>query len=190
MKEAILLLFVFVTAALAIGCGGTAEKTANANNAASGANNSTSANSVLGVDANANPASESEPPAGNIANANTRRQIVDTSGPVPPPSFKPAAEDSQIAVSMRPDGKILEVRVFKNHPQLAKVESVWDGKSEKELKFVLRNGKVISKRSDRIENLQTAPTAVLVEIAGIPPAPPPPASSSRTTKAPDKKPER
>jgi len=188
MKSTILFLVVFVTASLAIGCGGTAEKTANANKAASDVNSPASANSAGVVDANANPASESEPPAGNIANANTRRQIVDTSGPVPPPSFRPAAEDSQIAVSMRPDGKIYEVRVFKSHPQLAKVESVWDGKSEKELKFVLKNGKVIAKKSDRIQNLQTAPTAVLVEIAGIPTAPPP-AASSRTTKAPDKKPE-
>jgi hypothetical protein len=188
MKQAILLLFVFVTVSLAIACGGTAEKTASANKAA-GSNNSPAANSVVGVDPNATPASESEPPAGNIGNAaNTRRQIVDTSGPAPPPSFRPAGEDSQIAVSMRPDGKILEVRVFKSHPQLAKVESVWDGKGEKELKFVLKNGKVITKKSDRIENLQTAPTAVLVEIAGIKP-PPPPAASSRTTKAPEKKPE-
>jgi hypothetical protein len=188
MKQAILLLFVFTIASLGIGCGGTAEKTAGANKAG-GSNNSPAANSAVVVDANANPPSESEPPAGNIANANTKRPVIDTSGSVPPPSFKPAGEDSQIAVSMRPDGKILEVRVFKSHPQLARVESVWDGQGEKELKFVLKNGKVIAKKSDRIENLQTAPTAVLVEIAGIPKPPPPPATSSRTTKAPDKKPE-
>lgn len=71
---------------------------------------------------------------------------------------------------MKPDGSVYEIRVFKNHPQLKKVEALWHGVTAKTLTFKLRNGRVLERRTDQLYDLQTATTADLLIIAGLRPA--------------------
>lgn len=89
-----------------------------------------------------------------------------------PLRFQPAAEDSETAFSMNNIGQMYSIRVFRNHPQLAKVESVWVNKKDKELKIFLKDGRVLELTTDRILNLKQATTAQLLELAGIQPAQP------------------
>ena len=92
---------------------------------------------------------------------------IDPSATPVPLKFHPAGEDSQVAVTMKPDGRVYEVRVFKSHPQFAKIEATWvDGKT-KDLEIQLRDGRILKVRTDQIANLQTAPTKDLLAIAGL-----------------------
>src|SRR5688572_20714683 len=74
---------------------------------------------------------------------NRQNRVVHPSGTPEPPEFRPAAEDSEAAVTMADDGSIVEIRVFKSHPQLERVESTWIDPKEKQLKIFLKGGKVI-----------------------------------------------
>jgi len=68
---------------------------------------------------------------------------------------------------MDPQGRILEVRVFKSHPQLSKVESTWLGPKEKTLKIYLRDGKMREITTAEIANLRSASSQQLLQMAGV-----------------------
>lgn len=171
MRKGTYLLIAIVFCIGSLACGSSPERAANgANRAPPGANSEQTATGTSDqIQANNTNTS------GGIATAvNRGKPLVDhpASGPPPAPQFQPAGEDSEIAVTMKPDGSIYEIRVFKSHPQLSKVEALWNGINEKTLKFYLRNGGVVEKQTDRLNNLQTASTNLLLEIAGLEPAEP------------------
>lgn len=129
--------------------------------------------SNVSVEANAIAAAVNSAPAATPGNANApvnlKRQVVDSGGPAAPATlqFQPAPEDSEIATSMTKDGILIEVRRFKNNPQFARIEAYWLSPKEKQLKFYLRNGKVVEVKNDTIANLKTATVAELMAIAGL-----------------------
>jgi len=107
-------------------------------------------------------------PAGNIIGRNKRpiTEVPETSRPSL--QYQPAGEDSEIASTMNAAGQMYEVRVWKRHPQLVKVESLWIDPKNKQLTYMLRSGKVLKITTDRIQNLKQATTSQLLEIAGLP----------------------
>ena len=98
----------------------------------------------------------------NLAAANTP-----ASGPPPPPQYRPAPDDSVVATAMNSKGSVVETRIYKNHPNLSRVELKWVSPDDKRVKIYLRNGKVVEKKAANIDNLGTTPTSVLLQMAGI-----------------------
>ena len=116
--------------------------------------------------------------------ANTRpnkKAIVDAGGEAPPPMRSPAAENSEVATSMGKDGSFIEIRWFKNHPQLERVERTWagDGKSSA-LKIFLRGGRVVNASGDGVSQMPSHPSTGFLELAGLKaPATPQPGTGAR-----------
>ncbi len=164
MREQISLI-VTAFAVFSAACGGTAESPQT--NRASNVNTpaQVSASPVAGIPPEVNNVNAAVPPG--QANSNSRRKLVDTpaTGQKPALSFRPSGENSETAVTMNKDGQFVEIRVFRDHPQFARIEATWIGLPLKELKFTLRNGSVITARTERLQNLQMATTAELAEIA-------------------------
>lgn len=81
-----------------------------------------------------------------------------------------APDDSVISSGSR--GKeFFEVRTFKGHPTLAKVEKIMDGVTTK-YKVYLKNGKVIDAPTDQMSNYAAmAPESILSVVGAQPPAP-------------------
>ena len=102
---------------------------------------------------------------GNRANRPPRLD-ANPNGTPAPLQFRPAAEDSEIAVTMAADGRVVETRVFKSHPKLARVQAIWSKADAKTLKFTMRNGQTIEVKTNRLGNLQSATTNELLKIAG------------------------
>ena len=114
--------------------------------------------------------------------ANRRKMVpVQQTGPVPPAPMRPAPENSEIATTMNNDGMVFETRVFKGNPQLAKVEMLWLSPTNKKVTIFLKSGKKVESPGERIDNLTTVSTAVLLEIAGVKAAEPKPADDSSRT---------
>lgn len=86
-----------------------------------------------------------------------------------PIHFKPAPENSEIGVSMNRDGTISQIRLFKDHPQILKVESTTLGTDESTLRIFLRNGEVSEVKVKGIPNLQSESSAKLLALAGVKP---------------------
>ena len=84
-----------------------------------------------------------------------------------PTEPRPAPENSEASVMMNQDGSITEIRVFKNHPQIARVEATWSDPTMKNLKVYLKNGKVVTAKTDKIPNLQSVTSEVILQAAGI-----------------------
>lgn len=154
----------FILGAIGFGCSGSAK---------------TSKNSVVsnsGIVNKEQPVSSSTDTPNVAANApktdfrtriNRDRIDANPSATPLPLKFKKAAENSEAAITMNTDGSIFEVRVFKSHPQLAKVEATWLDAKEKALKFYLKNGQVLEVKTDRVADLPSTPAAQLLEIAGL-----------------------
>ncbi len=79
-------------------------------------------------------------------------------------STRPAPEDSEYAIILT--DKAIEVRTFKSHPQLLKVEKRSDGKKST-IKIYLKNGKVVEIAGDKITAIRTEPAAHILELSGI-----------------------
>lgn len=120
----------------------------------------------------------------------TRRTVVDVdkdslTGEPPAgvkPYEQPAPENSTYTSSLGTTA--LEVRTFKKHPQLAKVEKTIDGKNQT-VKVFLKNGKVIDVAPEKLPNIATAGSAAILEAAGINSAQnaaPLPAAKANSTK--------
>lgn len=76
-----------------------------------------------------------------------------------------ASDNSEITNSMNGKGQPLETRVFKKHPQLAKIERV--GLNNSEIKVYLKNGKALSFPQERAASFLTATAAEILEAVGI-----------------------
>ena len=81
-----------------------------------------------------------------------------------PLKFKPAPENSEMAVAMQPDGLIVETRVFKKHPTLARAELSY-GKGERTLKVTLRDGRSATVKADKVEALRDVTAAQILAMA-------------------------
>ncbi|HEV7701037.1 MAG TPA: hypothetical protein VGO43_12460 [Pyrinomonadaceae bacterium] len=88
-----------------------------------------------------------------------------TAGPVASLQYRAGAENSQTATTMNSAGQAIEIRVFKTHPRLARVEAVWLDEKAKILKFTFRDGRTSEVRTDKVASLVTASTQALMEIA-------------------------
>jgi len=84
-----------------------------------------------------------------------------------PPKFRDAPENSQSVTTMNNDGSIQETRIFKSHPQLAKVEATWFEPTDKTLKIYLKNGTVVDAKTTNAASLQSVSSAEIMEVAGI-----------------------
>jgi len=92
-------------------------------------------------------------------------------GATPPPlTYRPAPENSRIAVTMEADGSVLEVRIFDGHSQLVRVEARPQPSAPTQFRIFLKNGRTVRAESSRILNLQTVPSGDLLALAGIKPA--------------------
>jgi hypothetical protein len=81
-----------------------------------------------------------------------------------PLQFKPAPENSEMAVTMQSDGLIVETRVFKNHPTLARAELSY-GKGDRSLKVTLRDGRTATVNAEKVEALQDLKAAQIIAMA-------------------------
>ena len=101
-----------------------------------------------------------------LLNRKRRPGLDGDAGPEVPLDFRPGAENSETATTMNAQGQPVEVRVFKDHPQLSRAEAVWLGANGKLLRITLRDGTTVEVKTDRIANLSSAPSDLLVELAG------------------------
>jgi hypothetical protein len=84
-----------------------------------------------------------------------------------PPTMSPAPENSEGMITMLPDGTINEVRVFRSHPKISRVDTYFTRPGMKRVKIVLRDGRVVELETDRIDNLLSISSGELLQIAGI-----------------------
>ena len=164
MTETIILLII-LAAALGSACSGGTETAKNINSTASNGNIVTNRAAAPAAQTN------SAMPPSNAPGVNTsgqKRLVNEPAAPDRPPSqFSEAPEDSTLTSTMNPKGQVLEIRVFRSHPQLAKVEATWISPQQKSVKFFLRNGRTGEVTTDKLQDLKTASIAELLEMAGI-----------------------
>lgn len=89
------------------------------------------------------------------------------SGPLPEPQFRPARDNSMVSTTMNSEGDVVETRIFKNNPQISKVEMKWVGPKNSALKIFLKDGRVVEARGGNIENLGATPVATLLQMASV-----------------------
>ncbi|MFL6374681.1 MAG: hypothetical protein ACJ73D_08460 [Pyrinomonadaceae bacterium] len=152
--------------------GGCSSNTPDVGNASagsrSGSSNSVAAGNAVVANAGVNGGTMT---AANRFDPIKNRRV--TSPGVAPPSnapleFRPGAENSETATTMNEQGQPLEVRVFKDNPQITKVEAVWLDAKKKLLRITLRNGSTVEVTTDQIADLASAPSRQLVELVGGP----------------------
>jgi hypothetical protein len=78
---------------------------------------------------------------------------------------RPAPDNSTFTSYLTDAG--FEVRTFKDHPQLKKVEKKTTNDGSVSIKVYLRNGKVIDLPGQAIPNLSTAPAILIMDAAGL-----------------------
>lgn len=81
-----------------------------------------------------------------------------------PLKFTTAPENSEMAVAMQPGGLIVETRVFKNHPTLARAELSY-GKGDRTLKVTLRDGRTVAVNANKVEALRDIKAAQIIAMA-------------------------
>ena len=80
---------------------------------------------------------------------------------------RPAPENSEFKSEMTNEGFPIEIRTFKNHPQLVKVERVWKPNKDKILKIYLKSGKLVEVPGNDFDDFNTASTARILVAAGV-----------------------
>jgi hypothetical protein len=88
---------------------------------------------------------------------------------------RPAPDNSTFTSYLTDAG--YEIRTFKDHPQLKKVEKKTTNDGTVSIKVYLRNGKVIDLPGQAIPNLSGAPAILIMDAAGLPSSPPTTAAS-------------
>ncbi len=163
MKISSLLLYLLLVGVASVGCF-TASETGNEQAVA----NERAPVEAISQNA-AMPVPDQAPPAGGLAERVNRlkpREVPASGTPVPL-VFTDAGENSQTASTMDSDGSVREIRVFRSHPVLSKVELIWLTPRDKVLKVTLKDGKTVETQTDRIENLKQATAATILSVAGI-----------------------
>ncbi|MEQ1603603.1 MAG: hypothetical protein ABL999_01920 [Pyrinomonadaceae bacterium] len=107
-----------------------------------------------------------------IASNNPRKNRKDRPDENPsatpaPAEFRAAPENSEVSVMMNTDGSITEIRIFKDHPQISKAEATWSDPASKTLKVYLKNGKVLTAKTDKIPNLNSVASDVILQAVGV-----------------------
>lgn len=138
------------------------------------------------ADANAASTASSEPldsPANAMGGRLDRLKKSGEAGPqldasvVALKNARPAPDNSTFAAYLTDAG--YEIRTFKNHPQLLKVEKKITSDGKQTLKVFLRGGKVVELPGQKINPLATAPASFILQMAEVqdqpqsPPAGPP-----------------
>ena len=120
---------------------------------------------------NANlPISPATPANGNMsfaerrAEAMRRKMSVIHPGSQEPLDFRPAGENSEIATTMNPEGRPVEVRVFKSDTNIARVESTWLDAHNRSLKFTLKDGSSVEVKTDKINSIADVTAAQLAAL--------------------------
>ncbi|MBK8466956.1 MAG: hypothetical protein IPL32_14125 [Chloracidobacterium sp.] len=133
MKQAFFLFVIFIAVSLSSGCSG---------------------NSEVGGQTNTQNATSSSIAAPAVGQSNTITSPAPGAGR-PVLKFVPSPEDSQIAQATQ-NGKLYEVRIWKKHPKLLKVESTTIDEKNRSLSIVLRSAQVVNITTDRIPNVKLA----------------------------------
>jgi hypothetical protein len=165
-----IVLFLILAVGLSVGCGSAEEKP------------SASANASNQPAVNSTDAANQQAAVGPQNSA--KRTIVDVDKDSitsePPPGAKnyeqQAPEDSTYTSSLGTTA--LEVRTFKKHPQIARVEKTIDGKNQT-VKVFLKNGKVIDIEPEKLPNIATVGSAAILDAAGLKSAQISPPSSAK-----------
>jgi len=76
-----------------------------------------------------------------------------------------APDDSEIRNTMNAKGLPLEIRQFKNHPILVKIERT--DTNNRDVKVYLRNGKVVKLPESQANDFSTAPASEIVKAIGL-----------------------
>ncbi|HMQ02727.1 MAG TPA: hypothetical protein PKD26_02265 [Pyrinomonadaceae bacterium] len=100
-------------------------------------------------------------------------------------SARPAPENSEFSFALLED--LIERRVFKSHPQIAKAEKVTSG-TTKRLTVWLRDGRVLEASGDKVEGLSTASSAMILQAVGVESRQGQPTQTSKPQKEPARKP--
>lgn len=90
-----------------------------------------------------------------------------SSEPLPEPQFRPARDNSMVSTTMNSKGDVVETRIFKNNPQISKVEMNWVGPKNSVLKIFLKDGRVVDAKGGNIKNLGATPVATLLQLASV-----------------------
>lgn len=99
---------------------------------------------------------------------NKKPREIHPPGPASVPSEpRSAPEDSEMSAMMNEDGSITEIRVFKSHPQIARVEATFLDPRSKKVKVLLRNGQVREATTDKIPQLNEAKTDQILSVIGV-----------------------
>jgi len=94
-----------------------------------------------------------------------------------PYGTRTAPDDSVVSTNSRGQD-FVETRTFKNHPTLAKVEKIMDGKTTN-YKVFLKNGKVVDAPADKMSNFAAMSPVTILAAIGIEPSVPAAANTSR-----------
>ena len=175
---------IFMISACSSSTDGTAKTKSGANSDVTNVNANTVAvanGTTVGMpqpgDANAAPVATSDE-LGSAANKmDGRIQAMRNQGSTGPhvdpekvalQNAQPAPDNSTFTSYLTDAG--YEIRTFKSHPQLLKVEKKTVADGSQSLKIFLRDGRVIEMPGQRITVLATATAAYILETAGIKPA--------------------
>ncbi len=166
---------VILSASFAACTSGTSTETANANIAAN--SNPTLTNSVP-TDANTNPTLQNVPVQNNAANspipgipvpANANIKISNndpTKTLKPQMPSNPAPDNSEVTSSL--GATLVEIRTFKNHPLVSKVEVTGEpGKDDKKVKIYLKNGQVKEVPYNKDVDLMKISGNEIAKLAGL-----------------------
>lgn len=93
-----------------------------------------------------------------------REMAKNQTGPKPTPMRFDAPENSYITQELTDVAK--EVRVFRDHPQLARIERIHSPKGVT-MKVYLKNGKVVDVDGKAVGALRDASSAKVLELAGV-----------------------
>jgi hypothetical protein len=140
-------------------------------------------------------------PDANIANFSSgerpapvnsmKRDIIKKGGPpisleqareIASKNAKPAPENSTFYTFLADSG--YEVRTFKSHPQLLRVEKETTNEGKTTVKVFLRGGKVVDVDGNRVPQLSTMPVQVILDLAGVPRRDPPAVTGPQLEKKP------
>lgn len=178
IRENLMKYFVFIIAIIAVlsGCSSNEATNTTKNNANTTSPVLSPAN-VSNSTATANVNSSEMQPYGGMQNVNANNINASNS----PIVFTPKqSQKDQLPVGARiaPDGSVInsgsrgkdfyEARTFNNHPVLAKVEKIMDGKTTK-YKIYLKNGKVLDAPAEKMGNFESVSPENLLEIVGMSP---------------------
>lgn len=157
----------------------TATATANAQNAnAAAITNGAEVAGPQSVPANATNAAAADAMPNMMEERMNQMRKVGEAGPpvnaaeVARKNARPAPDNSTFSTYLTDAG--YEIREFKNHPQLLRVEKKIESNGHQTLKIYLRDGKVVELPGQRITVLSSATAQYILEQAGIKPVQPKP----------------